>query len=47
VAAGRSCQLREIADEQAPPAYAVAHSAGWDGIGGSSPWSAANVIASG
>ena len=47
LAPGRSCQLREIADEQAPTAYAVTHSAGWGGIGGSSPWSAANAIASG
>ena len=47
LAAHRSCQLSEIADEEAPTAYAATHSAGWGGIGGSSPRSAANAIASG
>ena len=40
-------ELREVADKQAPPAYAVAHSADWACIGGSRPCSAANAIASG
>jgi hypothetical protein len=39
--------LCEVADEQAPPARPVAHSADWGGIGGSIPCSAANAIASG
>jgi hypothetical protein len=39
--------LCEVADEQAPPATTVGHSADWDGIGASIPCSAANAIASG
>src|SRR5438094_6054512 len=40
-------ELCEVADEQAPPARPVAHSADWGCIGGSIPCSAANAIASG
>ncbi len=47
LAAGRSRELGEVADEQAPPARPVGHSADWGCIGGSIPCPAAKAIASG